>query len=249
MSHQETNRIIPQSNTAVLFIHGILGTPNHFEAFLPLVPSEWSVCNLLLKGHGGDVGEFSKAKMMEWKAQVAKKVDQLALTHQSIIIVAHSMGTLFALQQAIEKPTQIKHLFLLAAPLRLAPKPQMTLNVLKVFFNKIKPTDQKGLAAQKAYSLNHDKRIWRYLGWIPRYLELFAEIRNVRKLLPNLIVPCNLYQSRYDEMVSLSTCQLFGNIESVQINILENSAHYFYDDQDFDYLLKEFKTMLSKENL
>ena len=42
-----------QERIAILFIHGILGTTSHFEPFLSLVPPNWSICNLSLKGHGG----------------------------------------------------------------------------------------------------------------------------------------------------------------------------------------------------
>ena len=35
--HEEYIRDVPGSDTAVLFIHGILGTPNHFRRFLSLI--------------------------------------------------------------------------------------------------------------------------------------------------------------------------------------------------------------------
>mgnify|MGYP002425729728 CR=1 FL=1 len=58
-----------QERIAILFIHGILGTTSHFEPFLSLVPPNWSICNLSLKGHGGSVKDFSQASMTEWKQQ------------------------------------------------------------------------------------------------------------------------------------------------------------------------------------
>ena len=54
-----------QERIAILFIHGILGTTKHFETFLSLVPPNWSICNLSLKGHGGSVKDFSQASMAE----------------------------------------------------------------------------------------------------------------------------------------------------------------------------------------
>lgn len=58
MEHREYVRIVPGAKTAVLFMHGIVGTPNHFRDLLPLVdlvPDDWSVYNVLLPGHGGTV--------------------------------------------------------------------------------------------------------------------------------------------------------------------------------------------------
>ena len=60
--HKEYKRIVNGADSAVLFIHGILGTPNHFKEFIPLVPKEYSVHNLLLDGHGKGVKEFSRKK-------------------------------------------------------------------------------------------------------------------------------------------------------------------------------------------
>lgn len=106
-----------QERIAILFIHGILGTTSHFEPFLSLVPPNWSICNLSLKGHGGSVKDFSQASMIEWKQQVKNALEELSETNNKIIIVAHSMGTLFAIQEAIEKP--VEELFLLNVPLKV----------------------------------------------------------------------------------------------------------------------------------
>ena len=66
---------------AILFVHGILGTPRHFAPFLPYVPASWSVCNLLLEGHGGSVRDFSHAAMAQWKQQVHAALDALLTEH------------------------------------------------------------------------------------------------------------------------------------------------------------------------
>ena len=63
MPHQPYFRIIDGADTAILFVHGIVGTPDQFSALLPLVPQEWSCVNLLLPGHGGSVSDFSHTSM------------------------------------------------------------------------------------------------------------------------------------------------------------------------------------------
>ena len=76
-----------QERIAILFIHGILGTTSHFEPFLSLIPPNWSICNLSLKGHGGSVKDFSQASMTEWKQQVKNALEELSETNNKIIIV------------------------------------------------------------------------------------------------------------------------------------------------------------------
>lgn len=50
MIRETEKRLLPGAACAVLFVHGILGSPAQFAPFLPLVPQDWSFCNLLLQG-------------------------------------------------------------------------------------------------------------------------------------------------------------------------------------------------------
>ena len=61
MDHAEYLRLFPDADVAVLFVHGILGSPRHFDLFLPVIPPKWSVQCLLLDGHGKGVKDFSKS--------------------------------------------------------------------------------------------------------------------------------------------------------------------------------------------
>ena len=116
MAHKEYVRIRDNATTAILFIHGIVGTPNHFNEFVSLVPESFSVYNLLLDGHGKEVKDFSKTSMKKWETQVTSAVEELSLTHEKIYIVAHSLGTLLAMEQA-NRSKKVCRLFLLAVPL------------------------------------------------------------------------------------------------------------------------------------
>ena len=243
MEHKEYIRICDHSNTAVLFIHGIVGTPNHFEKFISLVPDSVSVYNILLDGHGKTVKDFSKTSMKKWEMQVASAVEELSFTHDKIYIVAHSLGTLLAMEQAIQNQKVCK-LFLLAVPLSLSLKPKMLTNSLKVYFDKIRPEDSWALAAKKCYGIGQDKNPFHYLGWIPRFLELFTKIRLVRKMIKSLDTTCWVYQSEKDEMVSGKSIKILEQNPCISINRLANSGHYYYDNSDWEKLITDFKKYL-----
>ena len=246
MEHQEYVRISDDSNIAILFIHGIVGTPNHFTEFVSLVPESFSVYNLLLDGHGKGVKDFSKTSMKKWEAQVTSVVEELSLTHEKIYIVAHSLGTLLAIDQAI-KNKKVCKLFLLAVPLRLSIKPKMPINSLKVYFDKIRTDDYEALAAKKCYGIGKDKNPFNYIGWIPRFLELFAKIRHARQTVNLLNTTCLVYQSGKDEMVSRRSKKHLENNPSILVKELKKSGHYYYDKEDFNFLISEFNKMLDAE--
>lgn len=246
MEHKEYIKICDNSTTAILFIHGIVGTPNHFNEFIPLIPKSFSVYNLLLDGHGKGVKDFSKTSMKKWEAQVASVVEELSVTHEKIYIVAHSLGTLLAIEQAIKNKAVCK-LFLIAVPLSLALKPKVAVNSLKVYLNKISPNDREALAAKKCYGIGEDKNLFNYIGWIPRFLELFAKIRQTRKVINILNTPCLVYQSEKDEMVSKKSEKYLKQNPCFTINSLKHSGHYYYDEADWNFLMTEFIKMVNEE--
>lgn len=244
MEHTEYRRIVPGADTAVLFIHGIAGTPQHFDPFLPLVPEGYSVVSLLLPGHGGTVRDFSRASMAGWETHVQRTVQELAAGHERIFLAAHSMGTLFAIEQAIREP-KVKGLFLLAVPLRLSLKLQLAENSSKVFFDRIAPADAVAQAARDCYGIERDGNVLHYLGWIPRYLELFRKIREVRELLPRLNTPGLVLQSAQDEMVSPKALRELEAAKSLAVSVLPDSTHYYYAPKDRMRLEERFRQFLT----
>ena len=240
MPHSEYIREVPGSREAVLMIHGILGTPRHFDVFLPLVPESWSVYSILLDGHGGRVEGFSHTSMKKWKAQVARWLDVLLSRYDRIIIVAHSMGTLFAIQEAVERPEKISHLFLLQTPLRPWPKLRYLMYAAVLPFG-ITP---KGAETMKSdCSITLTPWLWKYIGWIPRFLELFAQCSSTRKLLPRLTVPCQVYQSRHDELVSMRSCIDLKKHPHIHMTVLPNSGHFGHTGEDLKFLKAAFSKL------
>lgn len=241
--HQEFKRIAAQPKKAVLFIHGIVGTPNHFRPFLPLVPEDFSVHNLLLDGHGKGVRDFSRTSMRTWEAQVDAAVSELAQTHEEILIAAHSMGTLLAIEQAV-KCEKVKALFLLAVPIKIHVRMRNWVITTKIFFNRIRPNDRITLAAKDCSGVHLSKNIFLYLGWIPRFLELFQKVRKTRILLPLLRTPCVAYQSAEDELVSVHSAKYLQTHSDMTVFTLKNSTHYYYHPDDLRLLTDAFEKLM-----
>lgn len=231
-----------QEKIAILLIHGILGTTSYFEPFLPLIPPEWSICNLSLKGHGGSVKDFSRASMTEWKQQAKTALDKLLERNDKVVIAAHSMGTLFAIQEATENP--VAALFLLNTPLKIRVTFRLFRTVWRVFTGHIPPDDSWALAAQTAYNIEQDHHIFRYLGWIPRYLELFSEIRKTRKVIGKMQTPPRIYLSALDEMVSPKCSEIFKGIPCICVKMLKTSGHFYYSPEDQCILNEDFNEMI-----
>ncbi len=243
MDHREFVRYLPGSDRAVLLLHGIAGTPAHFRQFLPLIPQDWSVYNVLLDGHGGEVGDFARSSMAKWKDQNAQWLALLRRRHKKIYIIAHSMGTLLSVQEAIRDGDKIAGLFLLNVPLQVHfPLSTMVLSVKAALGRRSNPIVR---AMLDDCSIRLTPKLWRYLAWAPRFWELLVQVRRTRKQIAALQVPCMAFQSRQDELVSMKSCEYLGRVSGLKMEVLEHSGHFCYSRQDMRLLQSRLEEFLN----
>lgn len=243
MDHQAYIRQIPGADTAVLFLHGIAGMPNHFVTQIPLVdlvPESWSVYNVLLHGHGGSVEDFSRSSMARWKAQVREIFADICAAHERVVIVGHSMGTLFAMQMALERPEKVAFLFLLAVPLR----PKLGLaavnNSLRLALGRTREDRPGETAIRSACGVAPTAKLWKYIGWTPRFLELFWEIGITERRMQDLAVPGVVFQSGRDELVSRHSGRRLERIGALKLYSIGNSTHFYYAPEDRERVRQAF---------
>lgn len=243
MEHKAYVRIVPGADTAVLLIHGIVGTPNHFRDLLPmvaLIPEEWSVYNVLLDGHGKNVEDFSRTSMKKWKSQVRTIFESLAKTHDRILIVGHSMGTLFAMELALEYPDKIPLLFLLAVPMRPGLRFSGIVRVLRMVFGYTREDSPLECATRDVCGVKTTRMLWKYIPWLPRFLELFLQIYQTERKMGKLSVPCVAYQSDKDELVMNCSGKLLERSGVVEVRNLPDSTHFYYAPEDTKTVLTDF---------
>ena len=211
-------------------IHGIVGTPRYFDPFISTLPDNWSIYNILLDGHGGSVSDFSRSSMDKWKSQVNSILADLSKEYNRIVVFGHSMGTLLAINSVIELGIEaVSSLVLFSCPL----KPRLTLraaiNSFRVIFKITNQQNPIQVAAKNAYSISPDWRIWRYLPWILRYLELLALSRRIRKEIFNISLPCLVFHPCKDEVVSCKSISYLESNPIFSVVALKNSMHYFFN--------------------
>ncbi|MBQ7415505.1 MAG: alpha/beta fold hydrolase [Oscillospiraceae bacterium] len=249
MTHEQTVRIIPGAKTAVLFMHGIAGTPEHFRSVLPLeglVPEEFSVYNVLYDGHGKQVEDFARSSMEKWKQQVMKIFDDLCQTHEQVIPVGHSMGSLFAVQMALRRPEKVPFIFLINCPLRVGVKPAGALNLIRLSYGLLDMEDPVQASTSKVTSIQQTWMSWRYIGWLPRVAELLQEMKFTSGLFQYLTVPCIAFQSKGDELVSCRSCDILRRSGNVEIHGLRNSTHFYYAPREQAAVRRRFRQLLNE---
>ena len=245
--HNEYIRITDDKKTAVLMVHGIVGTPRFFDCMIPLIPSEYSIYNILLDGHGRKVEDFCKTSMEKWKKQVRDKLNEIRDRHDEIIIVAHSMGTLLTINSVVENSDKIKKMVLFAVPLKPRLKFITVKTSLKVIFKAVDENNDYEVNSREQYSIEPDWRLWRYVGFAPRYIELLNLAANMRKRVKAINVPCDVFICGNDEMVSLKSIKYFEDNSNFKVHVLKNSSHNKFDKKDFKHVSKIIKKCISHQ--
>lgn len=249
MQHEEYKHIVPGAKTAVLFLHGICGSPNHFRRLLPLessVPASWSVYNIVLDGHCKNVEDFGRSSMKKWKAQVQSVFDALCRTHEKVVLVGHSMGTLFSVNLALRRPEKVAFLFLLAVPVRVFVQPRAVGYLMRIAFDRIDEDNPVLVSMRAACGIRQTKKLWKYIPWAMRMVELLRLCSQTGKAVPDLRVPCIAWQSEKDEMVSSRADKLLRQSGRVEVHDLPHSTHFFYTPKDTKVIMESFHNACGK---
>lgn len=226
--HSEYRRIISGAKAAVLFVHGINATPRFFDAYIAALPEDVSVHSLLLPGHGGSVREFGRHSAKEWESYVRAALEALRANHERVYIMAHSLGTLLSIREAVRDDDRMAGMLLLCVPLRIWSRPT-------AWWGKL----AKGLAGKAAreelescYGHEVDARIWRYIGWAPRYLELLRLSREARQLVGQVKVPAVVFMAGRDEQVSLRSEKCMAGNPAITLKRMPRSSHHLFTPED-----------------
>ena len=214
------------SETVIVFIHGIQGSPLQFDYIINKLNGLYSIENLLLPGHGKTANDFKKSSMTHWQNYVDDRVKQLQKEYKSIVLIGHSMGCLLSVQAAISYPQQIKGLFLTAIPLKIHIRFPCIKNNFVVVFNK-NSQNEIIAAARKVNSISAATP-FAYLTAIPRYIELLKKCNATRELIEKLQLPIVVVQSANDEIVSDKSLCYVNEKLNIKVVILKNAGHYYY---------------------
>ncbi len=244
MEHSEYIRISDEKNTAVILIHGFLGTPRYYDDFIPFIPENYSIYNVLLDGHGGSYLDFAHTSKEKWLSQLESLVCRLYKEYKNIVLIGHSMGTLLSLEIYKKHKEKIKKLILFACPLKIFLKPVSALNTFKDIFKISDKNNPVTEISEKNHGVELPKNLFKYILWLPRYNDLFSLSKSGRKIAPFVEAECYTFFSKKDEMVSIKSKKYFDKNPYVKNYVLKNSWHYYYPNEDFLFISEKLKEIL-----
>ena len=246
--HQQYICHCENTDTVIVFIHGILGSPLQFDFIIPVAQAYgYSIVNLLLPGHGGNGKAFAKNNARAWEHYLNNHLTAMRDRYTRIILVSHSLGCLLAIQSYLNNPDKIIGIFCLGIPLSIRAFPGGIGTSLKVAFGCIKDSDDVAMAAKRVYGVSNQS-LWVYPMWVPRFIDLFILAKAVKKQLYQVKVPMCILQSKKDEYVSLKSIKVLQTQLThceIAIKLLPNSCHFYYHKVDIETIKKCFDQFIS----
>lgn len=243
-SRHESLCRLGNSQTVVVFVHGIQGSPSQFGWLMDVLPPETDFVNLLLPGHGRSVRAFRKAGKADWENTVSELVRLLSRTYRRIIWVGHSMGCLLGLHAARLMPDAFSALLLLNCPFALRPTWRYLRNNLLATLLFIPSSDPYVLAAREANSVPLRFSLSSLFILRP-YWGLLRMIRNGRRDLRPLPMPVYACWAERDEIVSPASMD-FAAANGFEGKCYDRCGHNYLTDEARHDIQQTFVRILSQ---
>ena len=229
--HIPTFKECKGSDTAVVFIHGFMGSPNQLADLAEAVYAiGCTYKNILLPGHGGDMREFACAGYDDWQRHVQKEIEKIRSDYSKIFLVGHSMGGLLALNASTIRANNIAGAVLIATPLKvytLAPK-SVLLKIRLLLYPKSNEIKSSYLNACSVSQVKFPI----YPQAVKTIREFYKLINRTQKHLGDVFVPIYMFHSKNDETTSYKSAALLydGLCNTKRESFtLDKSWHAFYD--------------------
>lgn len=226
-----------ESNTAVLFVHGIQGQPKQFQFLIDALPASVEARAILLPGHGKSARDFHASRRTDWLAAVRAETEALLAQGKRVLYVGHSMGCLLGLLVSRELGAPYAGMLLLCCPYRPRVAGRFG-DLFRSVGQKREGEDPHVAAALEGNSVPVEGfRDCLYL--LRPYGDLFWLMDRARHIRPREPKKVKFFFSDNDEVVSAVSIKHAKKWPEARVRILEGSGHCYFPDKAKDTLQQE----------
>lgn len=235
-----------EGRRALLCVHGITGSPCFFHPFLPLVPEDCTILNLLLPGHGQDEFAFSHSSIQEWQKKVKDALDFLREHFETIYVAGHSMGCNLLIEELSRDKSKVQAAFFFAVPFYVKTDTDSLRDSFGILFHKHFPKFIQEPIKKQLMSVDIDTWFGA-VGIVPRMLEFYQQRGTAVELFPSLRLPSiTVFLSEDDELVRFKSRKVVKKNPLATFIPGKNSKHDTLSRQDFRKLSKAWKEMFDQ---
>ena len=230
------------SDTLVLCVHGIQGSPRQFDFLVSELPNSIDYKCVLLPGHGSSIANFRRCWDVEWKEYILHVCETANEKYKRTIFVGHSMGCLLGIYAQSMGIIQFDGMLLLSPPLKIHVHWRYILSIMRLIFQNNQYADNIK-AMKQANSINASNPL-NYITCIKPYVGLLKLISYSRKEAGKLDVPLIAIHSDMDELVSAKSLSWFRKAPNSKVLTVFESGHYMYSDYAIHLINAQLKALL-----
>lgn len=224
------------SSTAVLLIHGFTATTAEVRLMAEKLHADgYTTAAPLLPGHGTHPEDLNRATWQMWLEKVKADYEHLARECAHVFVMGESMGTLLAIELAVQHP-EIKGLFLFSPAIKVKMLWMSRLmSVFKDWLDKSKKDDKLPWKGYNVYPLK-------------AAAEMYKLQKHAKKQLGSITQPILIFTGEYDSSISADSADII--LDGIQSNErqrihLEESPHCILLAEEldlaYDYVLEFIK--------
>ena len=237
-----------EPSTAVLFVHGIQGSPLVFQFLIDALPNEVEIHNLLLPGHGGSARDFRASGQAAWLSAVRGEAKRLLNQGKRVVYVGHSMGCLLGLAVSRDLGDPFAGMLLLCCPFRIRPTGRYITNGLRVL-RKARPDEPPQVKAAREANSVRLRHPAEHLTLIHPYLELLRLMGKIRRAGPRGPKGIRFYFSEADEIVSPGSRTEAARFPEAAVRVLPGCGHNNFTEPAKQSLRLALQHMTAEERI
>lgn len=218
-----------ETETGVIFVHGIQGSPRQFDFLVEKMPQGVLCHSILLPGHGATLAEFRASGADDWLSAVLRESEEMRSRCSRLIYVGHSMGCLLGLMAEREKKIY-SEMFFLCCPFYIRVTMRYLRSGLCAMKKRAQPEDKFAAAFKRANSIPARGAL-ASLFCVHPYMELFRIMRRVKteKMRPSC--PSRFFFSTHDEIVSPKSARYAAARLAFAPEMLEGCGHNYFTEE------------------
>jgi len=242
--HRPYSKSKPGASLAVVFTHGIMGSPRQFDDLVQALDDTCTIENILLPGHGGTAREYAASNLKDWQQALDDVISRLSKQYGQVILVGHSLGGLLSVSSTLKFPSSIAGLFLIAMPLQVGISRRFIKRSLVIAFGQQGKNTAADLARQTS-SVSFPAW-YSYMQGSGRVPELFIKSLKTRRLIGKITCPVHAVWSEQDEIVDIRSARRLPKADNFSMELLKESGHYVYTPEESQRIRESFLDFVRK---
>ena len=224
---------VPQSDTGVLLIHGLMAAPEEVREWAAFLHAKGlTVYAPRLSGHGTSSKDLSIRSYNDWLASVDRGHAILKKYCKKILIAGFSTGAGLALQSVIMKPRDFEAVISVSAPLKFKKFSSKFAEMLNAFNLLCHDWGMSGLAKEFMKNDADNPHINYLLCPVSAFVQVKKLMKQVRKSLPDIKIPALVLQAKKDPKVAPQSGPVIFKLLGA------NKKHFSWIDYDMHGIVR-----------